>query len=264
MAAKEIELLGQARLEGRPLASAGELLKSADSEVGYNIQTKLAAWLTEHGQGALAGYKIGATTRGMQKFLGVPGPVYGHILADKMHRTSETFICNPDCKPGVECEIAFRMGEDLPLSMSPFSRADVARRIDAAMPAVEIVENRYGDFSACSIALLTADDFFHKACVMGDAVTSWSDLDLPAVVGRLSIDGVWMETGLGREVFGHPLEVVVWLANKLAQRQIGLKAGQIIMTGSMTPVHWIDNYPCQVTIDIAGLGTSSVNLTTRP
>ena len=54
---------------------------------------------------------------------------------------------------------------------------------------------------------------------------------------------------------------MVWLANKLAQRRIYLKAGQIVMTGSMTPVHWIDTYPTQAAIDIEGLGTSSVTLT---
>jgi 2-oxo-3-hexenedioate decarboxylase/2-keto-4-pentenoate hydratase len=258
-----IELLGRARLEGQPLADPGRLLASADDHDGYDVQTPLAAWLTERGQGDLAGYKIGATAKGMQKVLGVRGPAYGHILSGNVLRPHATFTCNPDCRPGVECEIAFRMGKDLTPSSAPFTRDDLAKRIDAAIPAIEIVENRYGDFRNCSIALLTADDFFHKACVLGDPVPDWQDIDLPETVGRTSIDGEWVETGQGREVLGHPLEAVVWLANKLALRHTGLKAGQIVMTGSMTPVHWIDNFPSQVAIDIKGLGASSVTLTDR-
>lgn len=259
--ARLVERLGRARLAGQPLVDAGHLLASADGNDGYDIQTELTDWLTGHGQGDLAGYKIGATAKGMQEVLGVPGPVYGHILSSNVLRPSETFACNPDCKPGVECEIAFRLGDDLAPSAAPFTRDHVAGRIDAVLPAIEIVENRYGDFRDCSIALLTADDFFHKACVLGDPVLAWRDIDLPDTVGRVSLNDEWVEAGQGREVLGHPLEAVVWLANKLAQRHTSLKAGQIIMTGSITPVHWIDAYPVHIAIDISGLGASSVNLT---
>lgn len=259
-----VEQLGRNRLDGQPLIDAARLLpdhETASGEDGYDIQADLAAWLTEHGQGAHAGYKIGATAQGMQELLGVPGPVYGHILSGNVHRSSASVVCNPDCRPGVECEIAFRLGDDLPPSPSPFTRDHIAECVDAVLPAIEIVENRYGDFRSCSIALLTADDFFHKACVLGPAVTDWRDLDLPGSTGRVSIDGEWVETGRGREVLGHPLDAVVWLANKLARRGAGLKAGQIVLTGSMTPVHWIGSTPSRIVIDIDQLGTGSVTLT---
>jgi 2-keto-4-pentenoate hydratase len=258
-----VEELGRKRLKGRPLDDADRWLRTPDSDstAGYDIQTQLAAWLAAHGQGSLAGYKIGATTTGMQEVLGVPGPAYGHVLSGNVYRSGSTHACNPDCKPGVECEIAFRLGADLPPTAAPFTRDDVAGGIDAAIPAIEIVENRYGDFRNCSIALLTADDFFHKACVLGDAVPDWRQIDLPAVVGRTSVNGKWVETGHGRDVLGHPLEAVVWLANKLAERGTGLKEGQIVMTGSMTPVHWIDSFRSEIVIEIKGLGISSVDLT---
>jgi 2-keto-4-pentenoate hydratase len=256
-----VERLGRARLEGQPLADAGRLLPAEGSGDGYGIQAELAAWQTAHGRGELAGYKIGATAKGMQALLGVPGPVSGHILSGNVVKPGAAFACNPGCKPGVECEIAFRLGDDLAPASSPFTRDDVAARIDAVMPAIEIVENRYGDFRQCSTALLTADDFFHKACVPGAAVLDWRDIDLPATAGRTSVNGAWVETGRGREVLGNPLEAVVWLANKLARRRTGLKAGQIVLTGSMTPVHWIDALPSRIAIEISGLGASSVNLT---
>jgi len=261
--ARIVELLGRARLAGQPLADAGDLLPADDSRTGYDIQTELAVWLTAHGQGEQAGYKIGATAQGMRELLGVSGPVYGHILTGNVLKPGAAFACNPDCRPGVECEIAFRLGDDLAPASAPFTRDEVAARIDAVLPAIEIVENRYGDFRNCSIALLTADDFFHKACVLGDAVADWQKIDLPEVTGRVHVNGACAEVGTGKEVLGHPLEAVVWLANRLAKRQTALTAGQIVMTGSMTPVHWIDTWPSRVAIDIEGMGAASVTLTER-
>jgi 2-keto-4-pentenoate hydratase len=231
-----------------------------NSAVGYDIQFQLAAWLTAHGQGALAGYKIGATAKGMQEALGVPGPVYGHVLSGNVLTPGASFSCNPECCPGVECEIAFRLAEDLRPQSKPHDRNSVAVAIDAVLPTIEIVENRYGNYRACSLALLTADDFFHKACVIGEPVTGWRDLDLKSSQGCLVRDGDPAEIGVGSDVLGDPLNVVVWLANKLAERGEGLKAGQIISTGSMTPVHWIDNLPARIDIRIDGVGTSAVVL----
>ena len=244
------------------MENAGQLLPAADGDVGYDIQAVLANWLTERGQGNLAGYKVGATAKGMQEALNVSGPVYGHILSGNVLQSGGFFACNLDSRPGIECEIAFRIGDDLPPLAAPYTRDHVAGVIDAAIPAIEIVENRYGDFRHCSLALLTADDFFHKACVLGDPVPDWREIDLPQTVGRTSINGEWVETGRGSDVLGHPLEAVVWLANKLAERGTGLKAGQIVMTGSMTPVHWIDGVASQTSIEITELDKSSVTLTT--
>ena len=258
-----VEPIGRARLAGRPLENAGQLLQAADGEFGYDIQSALADWLTAHGQGNLAGYKVGATTKDMQAALNVTGPVYGHILSSNVLQSGRTFACTPDSRPGIECEIAFRFGEDLPLSSSPYTRDQVAERIDAVIPAIEIVENRYGEFRQCSLALLTADDFFHKACVLGDPIPGWRKIDLPETIGRTCVNGAWVETGQGSNVLGHPLEAVIWLANKLAERDTALKAGQIVMTGSMTPVHWIDDFPSDNTIEIIGLGQCSVELTAR-
>lgn len=259
-----IETLGRARLEDRPLPDAPGLLPSESDEIGYEIQARLAAWFSDHGQGAIAGYKIGATARGMQALLGVSGPVYGHVMSRNVSDSGVAFAVNPGCKPGVECEIAFRLGADLPSVQAPFDRDAVAAAMDAVLPCLEIVENRYGDYRACSLALLAADDFFHKACVIGAAVTSWRDRDLLTCAGRVFLNGEQVESGIGSEVLGDPLSAVVWLANKLADRGTGLKAGQIVSTGSMTPVHWVTEFPASIDMEIEGLGNCSVLMDSAP
>lgn len=258
-----IETLGRSRLGHCPLPDPARLLPAGSVEDGYDAQARLADWFGAHGQGRVAGYKVGATTPAMQTLLGVSGPVYGHIMSENLLAAGATFACNPHCGPGVECEIAFRLGEDLPPAPEPYGRDAVASRIDAVMPSIEIVENRYGDFRDCSLALLTADDFFHKACVIGEPVTAWRDLALADSTGRLAVNGEQRASGVGSEVLGDPLNAVVWLAEQLAARNVGLMAGQIISTGSMIPVQWIDSLPAQIEIHIDGVGASEVELTGR-
>jgi 2-keto-4-pentenoate hydratase len=39
---------------------------------------------------------------------------------------------------------------------------------------------------------------------------------------------------------GHPANAVAWLAGKLAERDLSLKAGDLIMTGTLTAITPID------------------------
>ena len=50
----------------------------------------------------------------------------------------------------------------------------------------------------------------------------------------LSIDGEEAASGSGADVLGHPLNTLVWLANDLSRRGIGLQEGQVVTTGTMT------------------------------
>ena len=251
-----IELLGQARLDGQKVPLGTPPLNGS----GYNAQQQLAEWLVSRGQGTHSGYKIGATTKVMQALLGVPGPIFGHVLSANVFNSGTSFKCNPACNPGIECEIVFRLGTNLPVAGAPYTREEVVDCIEAIIPAIEIVENRYGDYRIRDIALLTADDFFHKACVLGTPINDWRDINLLSCCGQVIVNGEAVETGYGREVLGDPLEAVVWLANTLAERGAGLSVGQIVSTGSMTQVHWIKNLPQMIEICIEGLGLCAVEL----
>jgi 2-keto-4-pentenoate hydratase len=132
--------------------------------------------------------------------------------------------------------------------------------IESVIPTIEIVENRYGDFLARGLGTLIADDFFHKACVMGTPVEYAPDLALEDVVGRMILDGSEIHTGTGAEVMGHPLEAIVWLANALAAQGGMLRAGDIISSGSITPVHWVEEFPCHARVELHGIGACEVRL----
>lgn len=250
-------LLGDARLTARPVPA----LSGADAPQtvagGYAVQKTLHRHFCDRTGAILAGWKIGATTTDMQTYLGVDGPAYGRILSTNIYENGATVGAAGFCNPGIECEIALRIGRDA--EDRTYSRDTIGGIVETAVPAIEIVENRYGDFLARGTPTLIADDFFHKACVLGAPVPDWRDIDLAAIAGRTRIDGDEKGSGTGADVMGHPLEAVAWLANTLADHGDRLRAGQIVLTGSVAPVIWLDGTAARAEIDLERLGTVRID-----
>jgi len=222
----------------------------ADPAAAYALQRKVAERL-----GAVPpfGFKIGATTRQMQDYLGLPGPAAGFVPAESLHENGATLRFADFLNVGVECEVGLRLGRDLP--PSPCSRDQAAAAVAEVFPAIEIVERRYPDLAVLGTPTLIADQVFHAAGVLGSPVPDWCTVDLGAMRGELRVDGVVKGAGHGRDLLGHPLEALAWLAGSGAAEVFGgLKAGQVIWLGSVTPPIWLEG-PCLVEVEFDLLGT---------
>jgi 2-keto-4-pentenoate hydratase len=130
----------------------------------------------------------------------------------------------------------------------------VAEAIDAVLPAIEEVETRLADREAAGLLWHVADNQANGALVLGPARTDWRVIDVCAPRVRLAFDG---ETVLDRECrnrAGDPFGQVVRLANLAGAHCGGLRAGQVITTGSLVGI-----VPApagsRVEAEIAGLGT---------
>lgn len=250
--------LAAARISALPVPELDRSLRPQSIAEGYAVQSALSRLLKGRGRGDRAGWKIGATTPGMQSYLGVDGPAFGRILSGDVHADGSTVARGSLYKPGIECEIAVRIGADS--AGRGWTRDTVPELVAAVLPAMEIVENRYGDFLARGTPTLVADDFFHKACAIGAEIADWKSIDLAAVAGRTLIAGTERGHGTGREVMGHPLEAVAWLANALAGHGESLKPGDLVLTGSVAPVIWVEAMPAHARIELSGLGSVEVLL----
>jgi 2-keto-4-pentenoate hydratase len=155
---------------------------------------------------------------------------------------------------GVECEIAVRLARDLPPSQAPFTADTVAQAIEAYLPAIEIVDDRYADWQTLGAPTLVADDFFAAGCVLGKPVARSAAPDLIELVGRAVINGVEVGQGTGADVLGHPHHALAWLANHLAAGGKGLRAGEIVLTGSLVKTVWLKAGD-SVMMDLSGLGS---------
>lgn len=251
--------LAAARMDGTPVSDMLTSLKPATAEEGYAIQDRVRQRLIAKGRGKLIGWKVGATTAPMQKLLNLPGPAAGGILASADLRAPARLRFDDYRKPGIECEVCVRLKSPLPASPGSVDRAAAAAAVGALHPAIEVVDNRYGDFARIGAPTIIADDVFHSAVVLGPEVKDWQKLDLVGNEGTASVNGEVKLRGKGADVLGHPFESLAWLANLLAGRGQRLEAGQIVMTGSITLPYWA-NRGETVEIRIAGLGAVSATL----
>jgi 2-keto-4-pentenoate hydratase len=205
-----------------------------------------------------AGFKIGATGKRMQEYLGLSGPAAGFIPATRLHASDATLRFGDFLNPGVECEVAVRLGRDLP--PGPCTPAQAKAAVGDLMAGIEIVENRYHDLAALGTPTMIADQVFHGAAVLGAPGPDWLSLEVPALTGRMSINGVVREQGVAADLLGDPMNCLAWLAaSEVAAAFGGLKAGQVIMLGSVTPPIWL-TAPAKVTVAFDNLPAVSVTL----
>ncbi len=234
--------LGRGRLEGLGL----------DEEQGYETQAAANAILAAR-LGAVAGHKIGATALGMRKLLNVPGPIAGDVFASTVHQERANLRLADYVLPGVETEIAVRIGRDLTPEEAPWTRERIATVVEAVLPAIEIVDDRYADFRAAGAGTIIADNAFNACSILGPETTDWQRLPLDRLTARTLIDGREVGTGLSDELLGHPLNALVWLADRYAGLGRTLKAGRFVSLGTITPVQWIKG-ACEVRIEVESLG----------
>ena len=246
------QAIATGRRNRSPLKTLPSLTAPRDEAEGYRIQRALHDLLLP-GAGPLVGYKIGCTSKVMQQYLDIPHPCSGGVFARGVHGSGVRLRAADYVRVGVECEIAVRLAGDLPPTAAPFTDADVAEVIEACLPAIEIVDDRYASWETLGAPTLIADDFFAAGCVLGEPVARAAAPDLAAVTGVARINGKEAGRGRGADVLGHPHRALAWLANHLAAEGRGLHAGQIVLTGSLVKTMWLSAGD-HVVMELEGLG----------
>ena len=232
-------------------------LRPRSLEEAHAVQDCLQQLNEEHGIGPLAGWKVALTTPVMQRLAGIDHPCAGGIHERYVYRSPVTLNTRDYVRIGIEAEIAVRLSADL--AGGGHTRDSVAGAVGALAPAVEIVDDRACDYDSLDGLSLVADNAFNFGIVLGPETADWTGLDLPAVRGRLAINGEVAGEGVGGAVMGHPFEALAWLANGLASRGRGLRAGEIVMTGSIVATKW-PSAGDEIVVAIDALGEVRLNL----
>jgi len=183
----------------------------------------------EHGEPA--GYKVGLTSEAMQKFCGIGHPIAGVVLEKRVLRSGATVRRADFGRLGLEFEIAVRIKSDIPATERPHTIATIRPHIEGVCAAIELVDDRNADYTSLDVRSLVADNSWNGGIVLSDFATTWADL--AAVLGKATKDGSPIGEGRGRDILGHPFNSVAWLATHLVARKQQLKAGQVVMTGSV-------------------------------
>ncbi|MBS0446475.1 MAG: 2-oxopent-4-enoate hydratase [Proteobacteria bacterium] len=219
----------------------------------YRIQQRLTARRLEAGE-TIVGKKIGVTSKAVMDMLGVYQPDFGMLTDAMVYNEGEAIDASTLIQPKAEGEIAFVLKRDL---LGPgVSSADVIAATEGVMACFEIVDSRIRDWKI-RIQDTVADNASCGVFVLGDRMVSPLEVDLNTCGMVLEKNGEIVATGAGAAALGAPANAVAWLANTLGALGIALKAGEVVLSGSlaiMVPVQAGDN----LRVTIGGIGGCSV------
>jgi 2-keto-4-pentenoate hydratase len=209
----------EARRAGRPLADPPAI---ADADEAYAVQRIVASRL-----GALAGWKVGAR--------GPNAPITcAPLFRAALHPDGAGLPRDAFRLWRIESELVLRLRADLPPGGAPFDRARVEAAIGEVLAGFEIVDSRYAAWPDLLPAMLLADGQSHGAMVIGSGVPFTLGLDLAHVPVRLAFDGRTVAQAIGGNPAGDPVALLQRLANHVDATGAGLRAGDIVATGSCT------------------------------
>jgi 2-keto-4-pentenoate hydratase len=217
-AAEAARLLCSAR-GGPPIGELPAGCRPRSDADAYQIQDAVTRQLGA----AVGGWKVGAASQTTAAFC---APIYAHMIrpSPASYSAAELRLI------GIEAEIAFRLGRDLPPRASPYDRAEVTAAA-SLHPAIEVVDSRYADFRSLDRPSILADNFSNGGLVYGHAVANWAAFDLSRTVIAVTEDGKpFAESGAAAR---DPIGALVEFANLMSGRG-GATAGTIITTGSWT------------------------------
>lgn len=210
---------------------------------------------------ASRGFKVGSTSIEAQRVLGTNEPGSAPLLAPYVYESPARVPVAAAHTPCVEGEFAFLLGRDLPPRDAPYTRDEVAAAVAAVAGAIEVVGTRLaGGLAGKGRLLVTADCGANIGFVGGVWHRDWRALDLATHPVSLTVNGMRRGSGTGSRALGHPLNVLLWLANQQSALGRGLRAGEIVSTGTCTGLDPVTPGD-RVAADFGSLGTVEITFT---
>jgi 2-keto-4-pentenoate hydratase len=221
--------LHQARLTRTPIPPLTDSEPGMTLWDGYAVQQAIVRRLLEGGD-RVVGYKLGLTSKPMQKMLGVGSPDFAPVLAGHVNGDGEDIAVDKFIAPRIEAEIAFVLGEDL--TGPDCTAIEVLQATAGVAAALEIVDSRVADWKI-KLPDTVADMASCGAIVLSGRVVPVTYFDVRLVGMVLTRNGEVVATGAGAAALGNPAAAIAWLVNTLYPAGITLAAGHVVMTGAL-------------------------------
>jgi 2-keto-4-pentenoate hydratase len=251
----QIEHLGRGLADCRKWGTVVELgldLMRSDEEAEA-VQT---AAMEAYG-GDPCGYSVQATTPLTQRLLGCSAPIFGPLLDVDVIESNTSFRL-PRGVLGAGCALSFILARPYPTNGEEISAQTISRAIVSCRLVIEVLGRRVPGSVPLNRRTATADFALMVVHVHGTPVSNWCDLDLGRLQASARLSGEILANGWARDVLGHPLQAMTWLARKLSARGGELDAGDCVTTGSCTGL--LQVLPGQtLQAEATGLGPVSIS-----
>jgi len=222
-------LLASLRREGRQQSGLDAALVPPDKATAYRV----ARMVEEELGWPVLGWKIAAQKEEMQRQLRTDSPIYGRTFAV---RTSPLSVERAkQCSPIPEVEYQALLGADLPSRDKPYGIEEVTDAVASLYPGLELAECRFAhDAQFPPLPAVLADGSGSGTILYGPAIEDWRRRDIAGQEVVLLCNGVVRRRGTAGAAVDHPMVPLTWLANELSRTGIGMKAGQMISTGTLS------------------------------
>jgi 2-oxo-3-hexenedioate decarboxylase len=218
--------LAKAAFGRTAIAPLSEQAPGLDVDAGYAIQG-----LAREAAGPLAGWKLGATSSAEQALAGTDSPVRGFLASANALDLGAQLASEELIQPRAQPEIVFIIGKDL--SGPAVTGADVLAATAGVAAGIEILDSRYAG-GRVTTADVIADNASAGRFLVGSPVPL-DGVDLRVVGALFEHNGQVAGTAAGAAALGHPAAAVAWLVRSLAAAGEGLLAGQVVLSGGLTP-----------------------------
>ncbi|MQA93622.1 MAG: 2-hydroxypenta-2,4-dienoate hydratase [Streptosporangiales bacterium] len=216
----------------RPIPPLSESLGLDSAETAYAIQTAWSRMRLAGGERVL-GHKIGLTSQAMRDQLSVHEPDYGQLWESRFYPAKDGTVTVPAgvfVQPRVESELAFLLGA--PLEGTGITRDQVVAATEAVAVSIEIIDSRITDWRIRLVDTV-ADNASYGAFTLGPWDPELVTADLRTLGMIVTRNGGTEVEAVGHAVLGDPYLAVAWLANKLNGLGTAVKAGDIVLSGSL-------------------------------
>ena len=207
-----------------------------DMDDAYAVQTAWVDRKIADGR-KVVGYKIGLTSRAMQRAMKIETPDYGVLLDDMVFADGGTIACADFTDPQIEVELAFVLKDRL--FGENVTKEEVLAATDYVIPAFELIAARsfrvHPETGYTRKVFDTiSDNAANAGIIMGGKKVSPGDVDLRWMGAIVKKNEVVEQTGLAAAVLDHPANGICWIAKRFARHNIALEPGQILLSGSFT------------------------------
>lgn len=200
-----------------------------DEQTAYEVQKQLVQKKCELYNEEIIGYKISMTSPETQELANANEPAHGTLTTTSLVKSSSTIVSSNLFDPLVEPELMFILTDDLSVSAA---EAEILANSKIAA-GLEIPDSRYKDwFPNFTLADLLCDNGVTGCVVVSEPVNPPSFKELEEIKMELYHNGEKIGEGKSDNVLGNPVSSVAWLTKKLATRNISLKKGMIIASGT--------------------------------
>ncbi|OGA45285.1 MAG: hypothetical protein A3F74_09465 [Betaproteobacteria bacterium RIFCSPLOWO2_12_FULL_62_58] len=198
------------------------------------------------------GWKVGFGAPAAMEKLGIAAPLVGFLTDRALIASGATLFVTGWTKPVAEPEIAVHLGRDLP---GGADRNTAIAAIAGLGPAIEIADL---DHPPDDVERILAGNIYQRNVILGAQDVSRAGCVLDGLAGRVFRNGTKVaNTSDPQAMTGELIEIVRHVADLLAAFGERLRAGQIIITGSIVPPLWVEPGE-EVVFKLDPIGTVSI------